>query len=119
MGRQQRHRELVEALTPPGTATSTITRANHQPGSRITTIMPSMVGKWVQALPGNANAHNVRSQLDWFISTQTPMAIPLYDAVAGQGTNGYYRVGQLCAFVLQDYDLTGQDKSITASSSSG
>jgi Flp pilus assembly protein TadG len=104
---------LVAALTPPGTSYT-----YYNPGEPSTWIANHndhaiTVGKWLQGMPGNKNSQGVRDQLDWWISTQTPMAIPLYDAVAGQGTNGYYRAASFAAFVLQGYDLTGQDKSIT------
>jgi Flp pilus assembly protein TadG len=105
--------DLVSALTPPGTSYK-----YYNPGEPSTWIANHndhaiTVGKWVQGRPGNKNASGVRSQLDWFISTQTPMAIPLYDAVADQGSNGNYRVASFAAFVLQSYDFTGNDKSMT------
>ena len=105
--------DLVAALTPPGTSNQ-----YYNPGEPPNwTADPSdhaiTVGKWVQGRPGNKNASGVRSQLDWFISTKTPMTIPLYDSVSGQGSQSNYRVASFAAFVLKSYDFTGNDKSMT------
>ena len=105
---------LVQALTPPGTS-----KLYYNPGTPDNNwaanhddhvIKP---GKWMQGAPGNQNASGVRAQLDWFISTQTPLTIPLYDAVDGNGSHSNYRVASFAAFVLKSYDFTGNDKSMT------
>ncbi len=104
---------LCVSLTPPGNS-----QIYYNPGTP-----PSWtpnyndhvinVGDWVQGAPGNMNANCVRSWLDWHIANKTPMVIPLYDDVAGQGSHGNYRVASFAAFELQSYDLTGQTKSMT------
>lgn len=41
------------------------------------------------------------------------MVIPLYDAVAEQGGNGYYRIASFAAFEIQSYTNGGQGYFIT------
>jgi hypothetical protein len=104
---------LADSLTPPGNS-----QIYYNPG-----VPPSWTadfsdhviatGKWVQGAPGNKNSSQVRSKLDWFISTQTPMIIPLYDDVSGEGSHMNYKVASFAAFLLQSYDFTGQNKSMT------
>jgi Flp pilus assembly protein TadG len=105
--------DQVEALTPPGTSYK-----YYNPGQPPNWVADPndhtiTVGKWIQGKPGNKNANGVLDQLDKFISTQTPMMIPLYDAVMGSGTNSNYRVVSFAAFVLKSYDFTGKNKSMT------
>lgn len=106
---------LAESLTPPGDAPEKY----FNPGTPDNGWTPDhndkaiMVGKWVQGAPGNKNGAAVRAQLDWHIANKTPMVIPLYDAVAGQGSHSNYRVASFAAFELQSYDFGGQDKSMT------
>jgi hypothetical protein len=104
--------DLAAALEPPGNAPEEY----HNPGTPDNGWTPDhsdkaiAVGKWVQAMPGNKSGKAVRRWLDWHIDNQTPMVIPLYDAVAEQGGKAYYRVASFVAFELQSYDLTGQEK---------
>jgi Flp pilus assembly protein TadG len=106
---------LAESLTPPGDAPEKY----FNPGTPDNNWTPDhndkaiAVGKWVQGAPGNKNGAAVRAQLDWHIANETPMVIPLYDAVAGQGSHSNYRVASFAAFELQSYDFGGQDKSMT------
>jgi Flp pilus assembly protein TadG len=65
-------------------------------------------GKWVQGAPGNKNSAQIRTQLDWFIQTGTPMIIPLYDIWSGNGNNANMRIAGFAAFRLRCYDFGGQ-----------
>ncbi len=105
--------DLVAALTPPGTSSKYYNPGEPPNWTEDRSDHVITVGKWIQGRPGNKNAAGVHSQLDWFISTRTPMIIPLYDAVAEQGSNANYRVASFAAFVLKGYDFSGQDKSMT------
>jgi len=71
------------------------------------------VGKWVQGATGNMNSSQVRGWLDWHIANQDVMVIPLYETGIGQGANYNYKVASFAGFVLESYDLTGQNKSMT------
>jgi len=105
---------LEESLTPPGD--SSIKYYNPgEPSGWVADYGDKQVtvGDWTQGAPGNKNSNQVRTLLDWHIAHQTEMIIPLYDAVAGQGSHSNYRVASFAAFQLQSYDFTGQDKSMT------
>lgn len=104
---------LETSLTPPGN--SQIYYNPGEPADWVANYNDHViaVGKWVQGAPGNKNSSQVRAKLDWFISTQTPMIIPFYDEVAGQGSHSNYKVASFAAFQLQSYDFTGNDKSAT------
>jgi len=103
-------RTLFEALTPPGTSYK-----YYNPGEPSTWIANHndhaiTVGKWVQALPGNANAHGVTTQLDWFISTQRPwpfLCTMRWPAKGRTGITGWPACG-LCAAGLRPH-WSGQE----------
>lgn len=96
---------LIASLAPPGNAPEKY----YNPGTPNNGWTPNYsdkviaVGKWVQGSPGKENAAEVRGWLDWHIANKTPMVLPLYDAVAEQGGNGYYRIASFAAFEIQSY----------------
>jgi len=103
---------LAASLTPPGNAPETYV----DPGTPENGWTPNpadhdpAIGDWVQGAPGNMNSDEIRAQLDLHIVNKTPMVIPLYDAVAKEGSNAYYRVASYAAFELQSYDFSGSDQ---------
>jgi hypothetical protein len=107
--------DLAASLAPPGNSPTTY----FNPGNPDNGWTPNYddhvitIGKWVQGMPGEVNADDVRIWLDWHIAHKTPMVIPLYDTVYGQGTNAYYRIASFAAFEIQSYDFSGKDPSIT------
>lgn len=107
--------DLAVSLTPPGNSPTTY----FNPGTPQNGWTPNRddnhvsVGDWVQGLPGRRNEDVVTARLDWHIAHKTPLVIPLYDAVSGQGSNAYYHVAAFAAFELQSYDLSGKAPSIT------
>jgi len=105
--------DLVAALTTPGTSYKYYNPG--QPPNWVADTNDHLItaGKWMQGKPGNKNADGVRDQLNKFISTQTPLIIPLYDTVMGSGSDTNYRVASFAAFVLRSYDFTGKNKSMT------
>jgi len=105
---------LADSLTPPGNS-----QIYYNPGTPANNWTANMndheinIGDWVQGAPGNKNANDVRGWLDWHIQHKTAMIIPLYDAVAGQGSHSNYKVAGFAAWELQSYDFTGNDKFMT------
>jgi hypothetical protein len=107
---------LVASLEPPGN----VPEKYHNPGTPDNGWTPDYndkviaVGKWVQGSPGKENAAEVRGWLDWHIANQTSMVLPLYDALAEQGGNGYYRIASFAAFEIQSYSNGSQGYYIEA-----
>lgn len=56
--------------------------------------------QWVDGNPGAQNSIMVRNCVDKWITSGTPVLVPLYDEVQGQGNNTDYRVTGLASFVL-------------------
>ena len=98
---------LCTSLTPPGDS-ETFVDAHLPCGCYGDGILN--IGDWVQGKPGISNSSCVRAKLDWFVSTQTPMTIVVWDAVEGSGNNVNYRVAGFAQFVLVSYRLPGQNR---------
>ena len=94
---------LCESLTPPGNSENYINP--HNPSDHIMNI-----GDWVQGSTGVKNASCVRAHLDWFISTETPMTIIVWDAVEGAGAGFNYHIVGFAQFVLVSYRLPSENR---------
>jgi Flp pilus assembly protein TadG len=58
------------------------------------------IGDWVDGATGQMNSSAVRNALDNWIASRTAVTIPLYDAVAGNGSNTRYKICGFAEFVL-------------------
>jgi Putative Flp pilus-assembly TadE/G-like len=55
---------------------------------------------WFPIDPGKSNAAGVRTCLQQWIDTKTPVLVPIYDIVQGNGNNAWYHITGVAQFVL-------------------
>jgi len=65
---------------------------------------------WVGGDTGNNADSDCVELLDSYIDSQTPMALPLFDASTGQGSKFEYEVVGISAFVVTGYQLSGKSR---------
>ena len=58
------------------------------------------IGDWVDGATGQMNSSGVRNALDNWIASGTAVTIPLYDIVAGNGSNTRYKICGFAEFIL-------------------
>jgi hypothetical protein len=97
---------LCTSLTPPGNSQNYVNP--NDPNDHALT-----VGDWVQGTTGISNEKCARDALDYYISTGTPVTIVVWDPATGTGSNVQYHIAGFATFVIQSYDLTGQQNQIT------
>lgn len=67
-------------------------------------------GSYFGGDPGNGNRADCRALLDTYYAAKTPMMLPLYDDVQGNGNNVTFHIAGYGAFVVTGYSLTGGSK---------
>lgn len=92
---------LVTSLTPPGDSQTYVNPED--PSDSVIS-----VGDWIQGSPGVSNSKNVRDALDALKTMD--IAVPVWDAVRGQGDNADYRVTAFARIHILDYQLPGQNR---------
>jgi RHS repeat-associated protein/uncharacterized repeat protein (TIGR01451 family) len=92
---------LVTSLTPPGDSQTYV-----NPEDPSDTVIS--VGDWIQGSPGVSNSKNVRAALEALKTID--IAVPVWDAVRGQGNNADYRVAAFARIRILDYQLPGQNR---------
>jgi hypothetical protein len=103
----------MEALVASLSETGNVVQMYYNPGTPANGWTPDCldkvmtIGKWVQATLGKENAAEVRAWLDWHIAELTDMTIAMYDQVAEQGSNAYYRVRAFAGFEILSYEVSG------------
>ncbi|MCO6451659.1 MAG: hypothetical protein J5I90_12805 [Caldilineales bacterium] len=65
------------------------------------------IGDWVYGSPGVQSSSGVRDALDYWIGKH--VTVPMYDSIEGNGANTQYRICGFAEFVLQGYDMHGND----------
>ncbi len=96
---------LCTSLTPPGNSQTYVNP--NDPNDHALTI-----GDWLQGTTGISNEICARQALDSFIYWGTPITIIVWDTATGTGSNVQYHIAGFATFVLQSYDLTGQQNQI-------
>lgn len=70
------------------------------------------VGDNVPGAQGVMESSGVRSTLDSYISSGTPVNIPIYDTTSGSGNNATYHIIAFARFRMVGYNSQGNDKYI-------
>lgn len=90
---------LYTSLTPPGDS-ETYTNPDDPADHTLS------VGDWVHGSTGVMNSACIRAALDYFVDSQTPITVVVWDEVRDpHGHNLDYRIAGFAAFVLEDYHL--------------
>jgi hypothetical protein len=92
---------LATSLTPPGDSDTFINPYN--PADHVVS-----TGDWVRGRPGVANAKSIRDALDAL--KNRVITVPVWDTVAGQGSNLKYRVAGFARVQITGYRLPGQNR---------
>jgi hypothetical protein len=95
---------LCTSLTPPGDSQTYVNPDN--PADHVID-----VGDWLPGTTGVINNQCVNNNLDYFISTATPITIIIWDQVRNpQGSNLDYRVAGFAEFILVSQRLPSENR---------
>jgi hypothetical protein len=94
---------IRQSLAPAGNSEAYVNP--YQPDDDVVT-----VGDWVEGSTGVANTGNIQALLDYFIDNEIPMTIVVWDEIEGTGSNLNYRVRGFAHFLLEDYQLSNENR---------